>query len=76
MNKHFFRLYILGFVLLSDFRMFALDDEEPGDTDPGGTLEDEDGPTLPINSKLIYLALIGIVFAFYMYRRHKELNTK
>jgi len=56
--------------------MFALDDEEPGDTDPGGTLEDEDGPTLPINSKLIYLALIGIVFAFYMYRRHKELNTK
>ena len=69
MRKNFFKLYIFSIVLFSDFIMFA----DPGDDTPGGDLEDDDAPQAPINGKLLWLALAGILFALYMYKsRRKE----
>lgn len=46
---------------MSDFALFA----QPGDDDGGGGLEDDDPPASPINAKLIWLALIGILFVYF-----------
>ena len=60
----------MAFFLLHDFRLFA-----QGDDNDGGDLEDDDPPAAPINTKLIYLAIIGIAFVFYtLHRRKKQLN--
>ena len=51
--------------------MFA---QEPGDTaDPAEEpLEGEDAPAAPINGKLILLAITGILFAYYIYKRERR----
>lgn len=63
--KNIFKLYLLSFLLLSDFVAFA----QPGDDDGGGGVEGNDPSPAPINSKLIYLAIIGILFVFYKRNR-------
>ena len=68
MEKKFLKLYILSFVLFSDFMMFA----QPGDESDGGDLEDDDAPQAPINGKLMWLAIAGILFAMYVYRRNRK----
>lgn len=70
MKKNLLKFYALTFVLLSDFVMFA---QGPGDNDEDGNLEGEDAPQAPINSKLIWLAIVGILFAVYTYRRNKKI---
>jgi len=62
MNR-FYKFCILSFVLLSDFVMFA----QPGDEDDagGGGLEGGDPAPAPINTKLVILLVLGLVFAFY-----------
>ena len=62
MNNKLFRLYILCFFLLNDFIIFA-----QGDGNEDGDLENPD-PALPIDGKLLWLGIIGIIFAFYIYR--------
>ena len=62
MNNKLFSLYILCFFLLNDFIIFA-----QGDGNEDGDLENPD-PALPIDGKLIWLGIIGIIFAFYIYR--------
>jgi len=64
--KNIFKLYLLSFFLLSDFVMFA----QPGDDDGGGGLEGEDPAPAPINSKLIYLAALGVLFV--LYKKNKK----
>lgn len=59
--RKFYQFYILLFILMSDFALFA----QPGDDDGGGGLEDDDPPASPINAKLIWLALIGILFVYF-----------
>jgi len=66
--KNLYKLYILAFVLLSDLMLFA----EPGDDDGSGGLEGEDTPAAPINGKLIWLALVGIVFVFYYFNTKRQ----
>ena len=70
--KNLFRIYLLLFFLLSDFVVFAQpgddnenpeDPEDPGDTQP-----------LPINSKLIWLALLGVLFVYYKRNQMKKLT--
>ena len=56
------------FALLSDFMLFA----QPGDDDGGGGLEGDDPPAAPINGKLIWLAITGILFAFYYYNSQRK----
>lgn len=46
--------------------MFA----QPGDDDGGGGLEGEDPAPAPINSKLIYLAALGVLFV--LYKKNKK----
>jgi hypothetical protein len=48
--------------------MFA----QPGNDNPGGDLEDDDPPQAPINGKLIWLAITGILFALYVYKSKKR----
>jgi len=56
---------------MSDFIMFA----QPGDEDNngGGGLEGTDPAPAPINSKIIILLIIGLIFAFY---KIKKATTK
>jgi len=68
--KNIYKLYLLTFVLLSNFAVFA----QPGDNDDGGGtgLEGSDPAPTPINSKLILLAIMGIVFVMYTFRKNKK----
>lgn len=66
--KNLFRIYLLSFFLLSDFVLFA----QPGDDDPGGGLGGGDPAPAPINSTLILLAIMGILFVFYTFRKNKK----
>lgn len=61
--KNLIKFGFLFFFLLSDFIMFA----QPGDDDDngGGGLEGVDPAPAPINSKIIILLIVGLVFAFY-----------
>ena len=68
--KNIYKFYLLTFVLLSDFVVFA----QPGDDDGGGGggLEGGDPAPAPINSKLIVLAIMGILFVMYTFRKNRK----
>ena len=67
-GNNLFKLFIFSFVLLSDFVMYS----QPGDDTGDCTLEGDDAPAAPINSKLIILALAGIIFAVYTVRNSRK----
>lgn len=69
MKKKLLHFYILTFVLFSDFVMFA----QPAEDNDDGNLEGDDEPAAPINSKIIYLAIVGVLFALYKYKQHKKI---
>jgi hypothetical protein len=59
------------FLLCCDFIAFA----QPGDEDDGGGLEDNTDPVpAPIDGRLFVLALLGVLFVYYTYRRHKKIS--
>lgn len=66
--KSIYKIYILTFLLLSDFVLFA----QPGDDDGSGGLEGDDTPAAPIDGKLIWLAIISILFAFYYLNKRTQ----
>ena len=66
--RNFYKFYLLSFILLSDFVLFA----QPGDDDPGGGVGGNDPQPAPINSTLILLAIMGILFVFYTFRKNKK----
>jgi hypothetical protein len=66
--KNLFRLYLLSFFILSDFVLFA----QPGDDDGGGGVGGGDPQPSPINSKLIVLAIMGVLLVIYTFRKNKE----
>jgi hypothetical protein len=66
--KNLFRIYLLSFFLLSDIALFA----QPGNEDGGGGLGGDDPQPAPINSKLILLAIMGILFVLYTFRKNKK----
>lgn len=63
------KFYLLTFVLLSDFVAFA----QPGDDDGGGGLEGGDPQPAPINGKLILLAITGLLFVIYTFRKNNKM---
>lgn len=67
--KSIYKFYIFAFALFSDFMLFA---QGPGDDDGGGDLEGDDTPAAPINGKLLWLALVSILFAFYYFNKQKQ----
>lgn len=74
MKNSLMKLYLLAFFLISDFVLFA---QTPGDDDgTGGGLEGNDDPPAPINSKVIYLAVVGIAFAAYYFSSRKQQGVK
>lgn len=72
MKNNLLKVYVLTIMLFTDFIMFAQDDE-PADDTATGDLEGEDLPEAPINGKLIYLAIVGILFVIYTYRKNKKI---
>lgn len=66
--KNIYKFYLVAFFFLSDFVAFA----QPGDDDGGGGLEGNDPEPAPINSKLIYLAITGILFAIYTFKKSRK----
>lgn len=68
MKQNLFKLYILSFFLLIDFIAFA----QPGTDDENGGLEGEDPPAAPVNGKLLWLAVAGILFVYFAYRRTRK----
>lgn len=66
--KKLLKFYLFSFILLSDIMVFA----QPGDDDGGGGLEGGDPQPAPINSKLILLAIAGVLFVIYSFRKNKR----
>ncbi|RYY71154.1 MAG: hypothetical protein EOO13_04130 [Chitinophagaceae bacterium] len=72
MVHKFLKAYLFTAILFSDFLMFA-------DDNPGTGMEDENGEIdgsveadyAPINGWMIYMALLGICFAFYYFKNRK-----
>ena len=67
--KKLLKLFFLATVLLSGFVTYA----QPGSGDGGGTLEGGDPQPAPINSKLLFLAIAGVCFVIYYFRRNKKI---
>ena len=45
-----------------------------GDDDENGDLEGDDPPAAPINSKLIILLIVGLVYVYYTYKNDKKVT--
>jgi hypothetical protein len=64
--KNSLKFYFITLLMLaSDFMAFA----QPGDEDDGGGLEGPDQPPASIDSGLILLLILAVVFVFYTYRK-------
>ncbi len=68
MKKNFLTIPLVILFVLTDFVVFA----QPGDDDGSGGLEGNDPPPAPINTKLIWLAVIAIVYGFYSIKKYKK----
>lgn len=68
MKNNLLKIYLLGFFLFSDFIVFA----GPGDSNDGGDLEDDETPASPINGKILWLLLAGVLFAMYTYNKNRK----
>ncbi len=74
MKNNLLKYYIAAFYLFSTFVMFAQPGTENGQTGDGA-LEDTgvtDTTPMPIDEKLIFLAVVGVVFAYYALRKYKK----
>ena len=67
MKNSILKFFIFSFFLLSNVMMFA-----QGTDNDTGNLEGDDPPATPINTKLVWLALMGIFFAIYTFRKNKK----
>jgi hypothetical protein len=71
MKKNFFNYYIFATVMLYDFIGFAQVGPGDDDEDGEGGVESDDALPVPINGKLLWLAILGILFAIYVYRNNR-----
>lgn len=62
--KNTLKYYLLAFLLVSDFILYA----QPG------TDEDLDPQPAPIDSKLIVLAITGLILVFYTFKKNKKVT--
>lgn len=69
--KKILKFYFVAMLLIAtDFVAFA--QSGPGDDDGGGGLEGGDPEPAPINGQLILLALMGVLFVIYTFRKDKR----
>ncbi len=71
MNTSVLKTYIFVFFLMSDFIAFA----QPTESDEDD-LQDDDAAAVPINGKLFWLCLCGILFAFYKYKSNIRIKDQ
>lgn len=76
--KLIFKSFIVLLFLFSSFTIFAQQFEQDGAEAPGqgvvfgeGSLETEE-PATPIDENIVFLAITGILFVFFTYRRNKQ----
>lgn len=68
MKSTVLKWYMFAFLFLSEFIMFA----QPADEAENEGDQPLEGDDTPINSKLIILAVIAIVFSVYYFKRSKS----
>jgi len=69
--KKLMKFYLLAFVLFSDFVVIA---QAPRDGDVYyGRFEGDYPVPAPINGQLMILAILGISFVIYTYRKNKKI---
>ena len=68
-KKTLLKTYSTLFCLFSSFLLFA---SPPGDENDTGDLETVDAPAAPINGKLFVLAIAGIIFAYYTFKKSRK----
>ena len=69
MKINIFKIFLVLFYILSTAVMFG-----QGTGSDDGDLEGNDPPAAPINSKLILLALVGVIFAIYTFKNQKKIS--
>ncbi len=67
MKSNLLKIYATLMLALVSFLSFAQPVDPPADEDP---------PASPINTQLIWLAVIGIVFAFFYLKNQKKTSFK
>ncbi|MDI5887258.1 MULTISPECIES: hypothetical protein [Flavobacterium] len=70
MKNILLKLYCTLFCTLSSVMLFA----QAGDDTPTGDLENTDAPAAPINGKLFVLAIAGIIFAYYTFKKYRKIQ--
>lgn len=70
MKKTILQSFLLFTFLFLDFVAFA----QPGTDQNGGGLETDDTPPASINGKLIWLAIVGLAFAYYTYKKTRTVE--
>ena len=68
MKKNFLTLPLVILFVLMDIAVFA----QPGDDDGSGGLEGNDPPPAPINTKLIWLVVLGLIYGYYSIRKYRK----
>lgn len=68
MKKQFNKYYIAFFIMCFNFVLFA----EPGTGNSTNDMENVDAPAAPINEYLWILAVVGVVFAFYLLKKNRK----
>lgn len=68
MKKNFLTLPLVILLVLMDVIVYA----QPGDDDGSGGLEGNDPPPAPINTKLIWLAILALVYGFYSIKKYRK----
>ncbi len=55
-----------AYLLLTNFILFAKDNG--GDIFDDGNVENNDPPVAPINTQIIWFLIVGLAFAYYLYK--------
>lgn len=76
MIPRFLKIYIFLAVLMSDFIMFADDDPGTGFEDQFGNTDGTVDDGVPINSKIVFLAIAAVTFAYYHFREQSKLTSE
>lgn len=68
MRNNLLKLFIVCTCLFSDFAIYS----QIGNNDDTGSLEGNDPPAAPINTKLIFLAIAGVSYAIYTFKNNRK----
>lgn len=69
MKTTFSRSFLIIAFLFLDFVAFAQQPGQTADNEDDNPLEGNDDPAAPINGKLIWLAVMGLIFAYYTFKK-------